>query len=247
MFDITRFNINELHDEYISAQPFQHIIIDNFLDSSVLKEVELSLRELTPDKWIDNRNNGYSMTEQDSVVQSKKVGLNNYEQLPGRTKDVFDLFHSKEMIDFLEGITGIKGVQVDNNNLGGGVHKIKKGGRLAIHADFNFNNVNQKYRRINILLYLNSEWKEEYNGCLELWSSDMMTCMKKIGPIFNRLVIFNTLGKAYHGHPELWDAPDNYDRLSIALYYYTDDLPEEHRDIGQTYGATWQLRKGIEF
>ncbi len=247
MFDITRFNIEQLKKEYNNAYPFQHIVIDNFLEESVLKEIENTLRNLDDDKWIDNRNNGYNMTEPDHIMQSKKVCLNNPLQLPGKTTNLFVQLLSHKMINFLEGITGIKGLQIDDVNLGGGIHKIKKGGRLAIHADFNYNKISNKYRRINILLYLNSNWKPEYNGCLEFWSPDMKQCVKKIEPIFNRLVIFNTLGKAYHGHPEIWMGPENYDRLSVALYYYTDDLPEEYKDTVNTLTATWQLRKGVEY
>ena len=132
--------------------------------------------------------------------------------------------NSPNMIKYLESLTQIKGLQADTFLMGGGIHKTKKGGHLDIHADFNIHNETKKYRRLNLLLYMNSNYKEEYNGHLELWSKDMSKCEKKIAPLFNRAVIFRTTDDAYHGHLSKWNA--DYDRLSIAMYYYTDDRPE---------------------
>ena len=37
-----------------------------------------------------------------------------------------------------------------------------------MHTDFNFIKERKLYRRLNLLIYLNSDWKDEYNGALEL-------------------------------------------------------------------------------
>jgi len=74
-------------------------------------------------------------------------------------------------------------------------------------------------RRINLLIYMNPEWKEEYKGSLCL--CDKNNCVKKISPILNRCVIFNTSNKSIHGHPEPLNVPDHIRRQSIAVYYYT--------------------------
>ena len=95
---------------------------------------------------------------------------------------------------------------------------------------------------MNALLYLNSNWKPEYNGCLELWNRDMQNCCHKIEPISNRLVIFRITDDALHGSPEKWLAPDNYPRLSLAFYYYTDDRPEHEKN--NFHWAMWFKRFG---
>jgi len=76
-------------------------------------------------------------------------------------------------------------------------------------------------RRINLLVYMNPDWKEEYNGMLSLCDKEKGICVKKILPILNRCVIFNTSNKSIHGHPEPLTVPDNIYRQSIAVYYYT--------------------------
>jgi Rps23 Pro-64 3,4-dihydroxylase Tpa1-like proline 4-hydroxylase len=90
---------------------------------------------------------------------------------------------------------------------------------------------------------LNSQWKPEYNGCLELWNNDMSSCAKRIAPISNRLVIFRITDDALHGSPEKWQAPIEYPRLSLALYYYTNDRPDEEKQ--PFHWALWYKRHGL--
>jgi len=76
-------------------------------------------------------------------------------------------------------------------------------------------------RRMNVIIYLNRDWQEEYNGALELWSRDMTHAVKRITPLWNRCVIFNTDADSWHGHPDPLAAPEGVFRRSVALYYYT--------------------------
>jgi hypothetical protein len=243
MVDINRFNVEELRQQFLNASPFNYIIIDNFLDNILVKEVELELRTLHPDEWRDKTSNfKYINNQGDSEVQSKKIALNIRNQIPDKTNNVIDLFSSSEIIKFIEDITGINDLQSDPNLLGGGVHKTTTNGNLAIHSDFNIHPQLNKHRRINALLYLNSNWKPEYNGNLELWNRDMQNCAKSIEPISNRLVIFRITDYALHGSPEKWLGPENYPRLSLAFYYYTDDRPENEKS--DFHWATWFKRFG---
>jgi hypothetical protein len=146
------------------------------------------------------------------------------------------------MLKFIEDITNIPNLQADKHLLGGGVHKTTTEGRLAIHCDFNIHPQTGQNRRLNALLYLNSDWKPEYNGELELWNRDMSVCEQKIEPLLNRLIIFRITDDALHGHPNKWLAPKNYDRLSLAFYYYTDPRPEEEKS--QFHWAIWYKRFG---
>jgi len=109
------------------------------------------------------------------------------------------------------------------------MHKISRGGKLGVHADFNVNFVNNLHRRINVLIYLNEDWNPEWNGHLELWDKDLSKCCVKVEPIFNRAVVFNITDDAFHGHPEPLQCPETVSRYSLALYYYTEDRPEEEK------------------
>jgi hypothetical protein len=92
---------------------------------------------------------------------------------------------------------------------------------LGVHADFRINDKLALNRRLNVLIYLNKDWKDEYGGCLEFWNKTMTHAEKSVAPIFNRCVIFNTDEFSYHGHPEPLKTPFEIKRKSIALYYYT--------------------------
>ena len=73
----------------------------------------------------------------------------------------------------LEELTGIKNLIADKTLYGGGLHQVERGGKLDIHADFNIHKKFKWHRRVNLILYLNKNWKPEYNGYLELWDKDM--------------------------------------------------------------------------
>ncbi|TYO60757.1 2OG-Fe(II) oxygenase, partial [Bradyrhizobium hipponense] len=132
-------------------------------------------------------------------------------------------------LGFLERLTGIEGLIPDPYLLGGGLHMIPRGGRLAIHADFNIHKKLRLDRRLNLLLYLNYDWKEEWGGALELWDKDVKTKERAYLPIANRMVVFSTTDTAYHGHPDPLRSPKGKYRRSIALYYYTNGRPEDER------------------
>jgi len=84
-------------------------------------------------------------------------------------------------------------------------------------------------RRLNMIVYLNQHWQEEYGGHLELWNRDMTRCEAKVLPVWNRTVVFNTTDFSYHGHPAPLCCPDSTTRKSISLYYYSNGRPAAER------------------
>lgn len=242
--DLTRFDRNLLKSQFLNAEPFNYVMIDNFIDPHLLKSAENEMRGMNPSDWIDKTTAYSNINNQaDTITQSKKVALNIRSQIKEKSLVVINLFESPEFLKFIEDITGINNLQSDPALLGGGIHKSETGGHLSIHADYNIHPDTGKHRRINALLYVNSDWKPEYNGELELWSKDMMKCVQKIPPIFNRLVIFRITDDAYHGWPQPWMGPLNYARLSFAFYYFTDDRPENEKS--PFHWAAWQKRFGV--
>jgi Rps23 Pro-64 3,4-dihydroxylase Tpa1-like proline 4-hydroxylase len=152
--------------------------------------------------------------------------------------NLLNFLNSKEVLTYLEELTGIPDLIADPGLYGGGVHRILSGGKLSVHADYNFHPVTKLHRRVNLLLYLNKDWKEEWGGDLQLWNKDMSMCVKKILPIFNRAVIFNITSEAYHGHPGPLKSPEGIDRLSFALYYFTKERPIE--ELTDPHMAVWK-------
>ena len=153
------------------------------------------------------------------------AGLHKRQIMPaecnGFIREVFGFFNSVPIVQFLESLTTIPSLIPDPHFVGGGFHETSKGGKLGIHADFRINETLHLNRRINVIIYLNKDWKEEYGGHLELWDRKMQGKVHTVAPIYNRCVIFNTDADSFHGHPDPLTTPDGVTRRSIALYYYT--------------------------
>ncbi|HTT74508.1 MAG TPA: 2OG-Fe(II) oxygenase, partial [Candidatus Binataceae bacterium] len=152
------------------------------------------------------------------------------ETLSPSLRVLFYSFNSAPFLQFLENLTGIKGLIPDPYFGGGGLHEVANGGHLSIHADFNHHTQLDLERRINVLIYLNRDWKEEYGGCFEIWDRSMSKCALRVIPLFNRCVIFNTSSTSFHGNPEPVNHPDSASRRSIALYYYTATWDKTRRE-----------------
>jgi len=201
------------HATYVANAPFSHIVIDEFFEPGAMDEV---------------------LTEVDAVDRSKRyakfldreTGHNKFAFFPDavgpKTARLAQCLNSGPFLAYLEKLTGIPNLIADPSYFGGGVHWIDNGGYLEVHADFNHLKKYNLARRINLLLYLNKDWKDEYNGHLELWDRATLTKRKTVAPLFNRAVIFSTVKEALHGHPTPLSAPPGVARRSLALYYYTN-------------------------
>ena len=220
---------------YDKAEPFPHVVIDDFLPISVASKALDAFPPPDASLWLDWK-------QRDTVHQPKKLGVGSADRLSQASptlQHILFTLNSYAMLEFLETLTGIHGLIPDPHFTGGGLHQILPGGKLAIHSDFNFDQKLKLYRRINTLIFLNKDWKEEYGGHLELWEPTMIHCVKRVLPIFNRCVIFNTDKDSCHGHPEPLKTPNHITRKSLALYYYSRDPKEGDNNIRTT---DWRVR-----
>jgi Rps23 Pro-64 3,4-dihydroxylase Tpa1-like proline 4-hydroxylase len=202
----------KLHDHYQNAVPYPHIVIDNFLPKNVMRKVVEEFPARVDGRFADDFSQlktGYSL----SKIRSAYVN------------DLLSALNSAAFIVFLEQLTGIKGLVTDSHFTGGGLHETKRGGHLSIHADFNIHPHTKLLRRLNLILFLNEEWEDDWGGNLELWDQGMKACQLSVAPIIGRAVIFNTDSNNYHGHPDPLNCPPEVMRRSIALYYYS--LPKK--------------------
>ncbi len=202
---------------YSNAEPFPHIVLDDFLKAGSAKTISDNFPDpADPTLWDKYQAEGYEM----------KIATSREEQLSSTIKQALHDLNSGPFIRFLQQLTGIQHLLPDPQLLGGGLHLVGPGGHLGIHADFNWHQELRVHRRINLLIYFNEHWLPEYDGDLELWSSDAKSCVKSIEPTFNRAVIFNTTSDSFHGHPRPLKVPVGQWRRSIAMYYYTAQRPE---------------------
>jgi Rps23 Pro-64 3,4-dihydroxylase Tpa1-like proline 4-hydroxylase len=230
----------DIQSQYAVGDPFPHIVIDDFL----------------PRQWIDRciAEIGLSRNENQRVYDRAQERLKREfkpDDLSPAVRQLFYSFNSRPFLKIVENISGIKGLIPDPYFMGGGFHEISNGGHLSVHADFNHHVPLNLERRINLLIYLNDDWRDEFGGQLELWTNDMTKCVKSIVPIANRCVIFNTTSFSNHGNPNPVNHPEGISRKSIALYYYTatwDATRQAHttryRPRADTVDRTdWLLRR----
>ena len=237
VFDDARLqNIAHTHKgSYYHQEPFPHVVIDDFLPSAAADALLSRFPPPHAPFWFDWKTG-------DTVNQPRKQGLRHIKRLEGADPFLFSVlfaFNSYPFIHFLETLTGIDGLIPDPHYHGGGLHQILPGGKLKIHADFNYLKRLGLYRKINVLFYLNRDWKCEYGGYLELWNRDMTRCARSLSPDFNRLVAFNTDSYSYHGHPEPLSCPEGMTRKSLAFYYYTRDGRDTQLE---PHSTLWQDR-----
>ena len=228
--------VSELNKQYQDNQPFPHIAIDDAFNIEMVREVE---RELSVFSDWDGEKSFYG--------SSKKRHCASPGKLPPATVMLLNYLNSAEFLQPLETLTGISGLIPDPYYYGGGVHSIIRGGFLKIHADFNWHEKLQLHRRVNLLLYLNSDWDPSWGGALELWDATMEKKHVAVMPVINRLVIFNTTDFSYHGHPEPLNCPENRVRNSIALYYYSANRPENEIRNGKSLDTDYRPRTPGEF
>ena len=210
-------NYSELSKVQYEKEPFEHCVIENFITPTLADKAYQNILSLDP-----NQANS-KFINKDSKHEYNKFGFSNIDKLPVYLQFIFRELTSKDFIQSLEKLTGITGLISDDYSLlGAGIHLIKSGGMLDMHTDFNTYQ-SSKYgkvdRRINLLIYMNKDWEEHYTGDILLRGQDQS--IKRIKPLFNRAVIFNTTNKSIHGHPEILNTPEHIMRKSIALYYYT--------------------------
>jgi hypothetical protein len=211
---------------FASNEPYPHVVIDSFLPEHVLDAV---LDELPPVPRGDSND----MVPTKATERGKTAHPQASFFGPRATQLLFQL-NAGDFLDFLENLTGITGLISDLRLDGGGYHLTRRGGRLGIHTDFSHHRRWKLRRRLNLILYLNKDWKEEYGGHLELWDKELTACRKRILPIFNRCVIFATDVGSPHGQPDPLSCPPDRGRQSLALYYF-DNPAEAAEPVGTRY------------
>ncbi len=204
-------DVEALHEIYRSAEPYPHIVLDDFLIPEVAEQAIDEFPPLEPNRWnnyLHANERKYSNTDPASWGPTLQA--------------ILTVLNSPRFVGFVSRLIGVSGLICDPTLEGGGLHQSTTGGYLNIHADFTVHPHSRTWqRRANILLYLNRDWKPEYGGDLELWSPDMSRCVEKVTPLANRVLIFSTDSTSYHGHPEPMRCPEGMARQSLALYYFS--------------------------
>jgi hypothetical protein len=211
-----------------SAEPFPHVVIDGFLKPEAADLLEAEFPAVDHKIWKHHLH-----------FHSHKFACNRLDAMPPPFQAVLAELNGKPLLDWLGELSGIADLLPDDELEGGGLHQIVPGGFLKVHADFNYHPTTGHHRRLNLLVYLNRDFRDEWNGNLELWTSNMSRCARSVLPTLGRAVLFATTDAAYHGHPRPLACPPGVTRKSLALYYYTvtrpaDELRRPHSTLYKT-------------
>ncbi|WP_020144054.1 2OG-Fe(II) oxygenase [Terracoccus sp. 273MFTsu3.1] len=237
-------DLDESAARYAAAPPYPHIVLDDVLTPAAFAAAVEEFPGIDDPFWkgyLHVNETKYSNTLPDTWGST----------LTAVAKE----FVSPEFVAYLERLTGIEGLIPDWSMDGGGLHQTLRGGHLNIHADFSTHHTHENWaRRVNILLYLNDEWQEEWGGQLELWDRDMTAVQGTVTPKGNRMFVFTTSHDSFHGHPDPLLCPEDVARRSMALYYFTQEEQTVRRatnyrarpDDGAKRVAIWADKKAVD-
>lgn len=221
-------DLPQLAERYRSAEPFPHAVLDGLLPADVAARAAQEHAALPDELW-----RAYVH------LNERKYAHNRPADWGPTLRALVEQLNHPSFVRVLERLTGIEGLLPDPDLDGAGLHRIPSGGFLNVHADFTAHHRHPHLRRrVNLLLFLNPDWEAAWGGALELWSRDMRRCVTAIEPLGNRAVVFSTDEASYHGHPEPLRCPEDVQRRSLALYYFT---AEDEVDVRAT---TYRARPG---
>lgn len=232
------FDKKELKGKIQTAEPFPHFCIDNFLDEEFANEIYNAFPSFHDAQKIGR--------EFSTVNEQKKIQITEASKFSPPIVKLNQLLASSEFLEMMSDLMGIPNLVADPDLIGGGIHETNTGGRLDVHVDFNYVESKKWHRRLNILIYFNKDWKEEYGGFFEIWDKDVKKCCGSYAPIFNRVFVFETSEISFHGVTPL-TCPPEIIRKSFAAYYYTKDAPEgwsghKHSTIFKARPDEWMRR-----
>ena len=191
--------------------PFPHAVIDDFFPQAVADGLAGVFPTADSISW--------DISHECPEAQRKLV-CSSEDKYPDKIREALWYFHSATFISFIEKVMQVDGLIVDPTHRGCGLHTTGREGYVGIHSDSS-RHPNQKLdQKLNLILWLNPGWQEEYGGHLELWDRQGESCRVKIAPLHNRLALFETSTTGYHGHPHRLACPPDRRRNSLAVYYY---------------------------
>lgn len=239
---LTLTPLSILREQYQTAKPFPHLVIDDVFPKDELMRAYSD--------WPSSESERWGKIEKGRFTSLKR-GAFNCASAPKSISKILKKLHTSEFVDLLSGITGIESLIADPKFAGAGLHETFRTGFLHKHVDFN--RMRSKalgpqpedpYRRLNVFLYMNPDWRDEWNGHLYLWKNkgdEKPTA--KIAPIFNRLVICEASERSWHGHPEPLACPEDRSRRSMAWYFYTHKKPDCYQERHSTIWVKNRKRK----
>lgn len=114
----------------VAAPAFPHFYVDNFLEEAFANEVH----EAFP-SYAEAVKDGREFS---TVNENVNVQLTDSGKFPPAIHRLHELLASKEFVDAMSEMSGIKNLLANPALSGGDIHETTSGGHLDAHIDFNF-------------------------------------------------------------------------------------------------------------
>jgi Rps23 Pro-64 3,4-dihydroxylase Tpa1-like proline 4-hydroxylase len=216
-------------------EPFKHTVIDNFFPDDFAKHLLEKFPDIDSPIW--ERTN-----DVDIEVKLRTMWKSEFD-IPDGIVEAIRILNSSLMLNSMSDLFGIDKIMPDPYFSGGGLNVTVSGGLLDVHVDGNYHDASGLNRRLNAIVYLNPEWQDGWGGEFGLYDSTGDNLIKKVAPLYNRLVIFDTNDYSYHGLPDPLNFPENKVRKSIILYFYTKEpRPSSQVAVEAPHSALWKKR-----
>ena len=217
-------------------EPYKHIVVDDFLDQELAERCLDSFPPLDDPSW-EHANDA------DIEVKLRTSWKSEFD-IPETIVDAVRILNSAPVLKAMGDRLAIPKLVPDPYFTGGGLNVTLPGGLLDVHVDGNYHDATGLNRRVNALVYLNPEWHPEWGGEFGIYEPTAQRCVKRVAPVFNRLVIFDSHDFSFHGLPDPIAFPAGTARKSIILYYYTTaQRPAQQIAVNEPHSALWVKRQ----
>jgi len=217
------------------VHPFRHLVIDDFLDPQ--------LAQLCLDNFPTVDDPGWEYANDADIEIKYRTTWKSEFDIPDGIVDAVRILNSALFLKAVGERVGITKLIPDPYFTGGGLNVTVTGGLLDVHVDGNYHDATGLNRRMNAILYLNPGWQPGWGGEFGLYDQYGDVCLKEVAPLFNRLVVFDSHDKSFHGLPAPLAFPAGQTRKSIILYYYTrEERPREQVKVEAPHSALWKRR-----
>jgi len=216
--------------------PYKHVVVDGFFDAALAAECLRRFPALDAPGWEH-------AADADIEVKYRTTWRSEFD-IPEGLVDAVRILNSAPVLRAMGDRLGIPKLVADPYFSGGGLNVTLPGGLLDVHVDGNYHDATGLNRRVNAIVYLNPDWQPGWGGEFGLYDAKGETCLKRVAPLFNRLVVFDSHDYSFHGLPEPLNFPAGAQRRSIILYYYTLAARPSHQvAVAAPHSALWVKRQ----
>lgn len=209
-------------ESFASANPFPHVIIDNFFTPQFLADLHKDF----PQQGEEYNN----FCKGDDGQIGANYANGEVATFPPAYQLLDKLVHSEAFRKHVSALTGIDKLEYDPDYFGGGIRESRSRTFLPPHLDFNHHPKTHSHRRMNLLFYFNEEWQQEWGGNLQVHRDPNVfvndSLVSQYMPIDNRCLIFETSEVSWHSFDRL-QLPEGRTRRAFTIYYYTKHRPHE--------------------